>query len=212
MAEGSGVRMVADGDGYRIAFDGLVDADVVDEVLRSVIGVLDGRSSPLVVVDLRDAVTSPATSERLRRARIRLAGAGVGMEVVGPLDVLEVSTSLAAGAATVVVSGDLDVSGVDPLLDAVDRCLQVASVVRLHLGGVTFIDASGIGGLLRCRRLAIRAGATVELVAASEIVRTTMALAQIADALGGETAPDPGNGVGGQRQPAFAVPDAAPQA
>jgi anti-sigma B factor antagonist len=45
----------------------------------------------------------------------------------------------------------VDISAADELVNAARRCLDRAASVELDLGGLTFIDSSGLGALVRIR-------------------------------------------------------------
>lgn len=55
---------------------------------------------------------------------------------------------------TVYLSGELDQHAARETMEAVDRCIErnLPSTAVLDLGGVTFMDSSGIAVVLRARR------------------------------------------------------------
>jgi anti-sigma B factor antagonist len=65
-----------------------------------------------------------------------------------------------AGEADVVVTGDLDVAGTPELVERLDELVEAGvTQVVLDLSGVTFVDASALGLLLRTKsRLEMRQG------------------------------------------------------
>lgn len=68
------------------------------------------------------------------------------------------------GSCTVSVTGEVDIATVEEFLAAAGGCLDSgATAVVLDLGGVTFIDSSGLGALVRIRNLARERGADVTL-------------------------------------------------
>jgi anti-sigma B factor antagonist len=75
-------------------------------------------------------------------------------------------TGTGADAAPVLaVSGDLDISGVEEFLEHADRLLDAGSAaIEVDLAGVTFIDSSGLGALVRLQRTATAAGRQLRLV------------------------------------------------
>jgi anti-sigma B factor antagonist len=74
------------------------------------------------------------------------------------------TTSGADSAPVLAVSGDLDISGVDEFLDQASRLLDTApDAVDIDLGGVTFIDSSGLGALVRLHRSAAGSGRQLRL-------------------------------------------------
>jgi anti-sigma B factor antagonist len=75
------------------------------------------------------------------------------------------------------VRGELDVATV-PQFDAAVQLLISSSRVRVHvrMAGVTFIDSSGLGALLRAHRVARARGITFVIQAPSERVRSLLAM------------------------------------
>lgn len=61
-------------------------------------------------------------------------------------------------------SGEVDIASVDDFLSVGRRCLEDASALDIDLGGVTFIDSSGLGALVRLHREAGEAGTRLTLV------------------------------------------------
>lgn len=62
------------------------------------------------------------------------------------------------------VSGDVDIATIDELLTAARACLeQDTDVCEIDLGGVTFMDSSGLGALVRIRTMAQEGGKQVVL-------------------------------------------------
>lgn len=55
---------------------------------------------------------------------------------------------------TMRLSGELDHHGARGSLDAIDRCIEqnLPAKMILDLGGLTFMDSSGIAVVMRCRR------------------------------------------------------------
>lgn len=55
---------------------------------------------------------------------------------------------------TIRLAGELDHHGARGLLTALDRCIEQSLPVKtvLDLGGLTFMDSSGIAVVMRCRR------------------------------------------------------------
>jgi len=67
----------------------------------------------------------------------------------------EFVTSTEGQRATLTVSGDVDIATVDQLLGEARACLEGgADVCEIDLSGVTFMDSSGLGALVRIRNLA----------------------------------------------------------
>lgn len=75
-----------------------------------------------------------------------------------------VSSQHEAGRCTVSAAGEVDIATVDEFLAAVRSALDAgASAVDLDLGGLTFIDSSGLGALVRLRSEAEERGARLDL-------------------------------------------------
>lgn len=75
-----------------------------------------------------------------------------------------VTTTGQDSAPVLAVSGDLDISGVDPFLSYADRLLNTGTrVIDVDLGGVTFVDSSGLGALVRLQRRADADGRRLRL-------------------------------------------------
>jgi anti-anti-sigma factor len=61
--------------------------------------------------------------------------------------------------------GELDIANCEEIVAAVGRlCRRGRREVRVDLGAVTFLDAAGVGGLLRARERGLAAGCAVVLV------------------------------------------------
>jgi anti-anti-sigma factor len=68
------------------------------------------------------------------------------------------------GTCVVSVEGDFDLAVVDEFLVRVLACLDRADLIELDLQGVSFIDSSGLGALVRVRKEAGDRGKAVALV------------------------------------------------
>jgi len=87
------------------------------------------------------------------------------------------------GVARLAVEGELDLSSVTVLERAVDDALVGAKdsgVVELDLGGVSFMDSTGLRGLLAARQRANAAGRELRVVAAAPAVRRVLELTHTA--------------------------------
>lgn len=87
-------------------------------------------------------------------------------------------SSRSDGTCVVSVEGDFDLAVVDEFLERVLACLDRADVIDLDLDlqGVSFIDSSGLGALVRARKEAVERGKTVSLV---NVSRATHRLLEI---------------------------------
>jgi anti-anti-sigma factor len=61
------------------------------------------------------------------------------------------------------LSGELDLAAVDEFLEHARAALGPASVLELDLSGVTFVDSTGLGALVRLREEARAGGSDVVL-------------------------------------------------
>ncbi len=62
------------------------------------------------------------------------------------------------------VAGEIDIATADEFRDRLLACLQRYDSLEIDLGGVTFIDSSGLAGLVRLRTEAEILGKDVALV------------------------------------------------
>jgi anti-anti-sigma factor len=88
------------------------------------------------------------------------------------------------GLPRLAVEGELDLSSVSALEEAVADALGGAEdggVVELDLGGVTFMDSTGLRGLLTARQRAEAAGRRLRVVAATPAVRRVLELTHTAE-------------------------------
>ncbi|MCZ4119942.1 STAS domain-containing protein [Streptomyces sp. H39-S7] len=83
------------------------------------------------------------------------------------------TVSLAPGEPSVItVTGEIDLHGVTPVRDAVDRALAHHPHVVLDLAGVSFGDSSFLSTLLKARLDALERAGSLTLVApSSQILR-----------------------------------------
>ena len=100
---------------------------------------------------------------------------------------LSLSTTRDAGTIIVGISGDVDLSTVaevnNAMLAAVDDA--DATVVVADLAAVTFIDSAGINTLLKSRRLAEERGRRFRIVNATGVVHEVLDLTGVLDHLSG---------------------------
>ncbi|MFL6105658.1 MAG: STAS domain-containing protein [Marmoricola sp.] len=91
------------------------------------------------------------------------------------------------GSCTVSVAGEVDIATVDEFLDAASCCLDSGGTnVVIDLGGVTFIDSSGLGALVRIRNLARERGADVTLDRVPDAVARLLEVTGLAAAFVGD--------------------------
>lgn len=79
------------------------------------------------------------------------------------------------------IVGDLDLASAHELLAAAESSAGAAEPLRLDLSGVTFLDSTGVGALLKIRRAATDAGREVRVTGRSEAVDRVLELAGISE-------------------------------
>lgn len=70
----------------------------------------------------------------------------------------------ADGSSVLSVTGEFDLAVVDEFLEHAMACLDRAQGIDVDLGGVSFIDSSGLGALVRVRKEAAVRGKPLTLV------------------------------------------------
>jgi anti-sigma B factor antagonist len=92
------------------------------------------------------------------------------------------STPGADGAPVLAVSGDLDISGVEEFLEQAVRLMEAADGgLDVDLGGVTFIDSSGLGALVRLQRTVTANGRALRLTNVPQPVTRILELTGLTD-------------------------------
>jgi anti-anti-sigma factor len=80
------------------------------------------------------------------------------------------------------VAGELDIATVDELATQAQAALDsVTSVLVIDFGGVTFVDSTGLGALVRIRNEAERHGKRVDLVGVRREVRRVLELTGLSE-------------------------------
>ena len=77
---------------------------------------------------------------------------------MGPADA-EITIQSGPDWARACVAGELDLSSVGPVVEAILAATPSNGRLEVDMRAVTFIDSSGIAGLERCRRRAVALGA-----------------------------------------------------
>lgn len=80
------------------------------------------------------------------------------------------------GVQVLTVSGDVDIDAVEEFLTGADECLQEPGDLELDLGGVTFIDSSGLGALVKIQRAATERGRQLTLTSVPASVERILQL------------------------------------
>jgi anti-sigma B factor antagonist len=85
-------------------------------------------------------------------------------------------------ASVLAVSGDLDISGVEDFLAQANRLLEAdAHLIDVDLGGVTFLDSSGLGALVRLQKRVTEDGRELRLANVPRAVSRVLALTGLTD-------------------------------
>ena len=105
---------------------------------------------------------------------------------------LHIDTSIQPAATRLSVKGQLDIGAVAALDEALARAGDSGGPVELDLGGVDFIDGSGLSVLMDAETRARLASCELRIVAASRNVRRLIDFTDTADLLS-PLAPDAGD-------------------
>ena len=106
--------------------------------------------------------------------------------------VIHISPSSSDDVTRLALAGELDLTGAQPVDEAVEAALETgASEILLDLTGTTFIASAGVSALLSAQRRTDRGGATFRLISppGSE-GRLIIDLAGLAKLLNLDTEPD----------------------
>jgi len=104
---------------------------------------------------------------------------------------LHIDTSTLPTATRLSIKGQLDISAVAALDEALARAADHGGLVELDLGAVDFIDGSGLSVLMDAESRARRASHELRIVAASRNVRRLIDFTETTDGLS-PLSPDPG--------------------
>src|SRR3954471_17058746 len=97
-------------------------------------------------------------------------------DLVTSRHLFSVTSTSSLGGATVVTLGEVDLETAPRLRDELLQHLRPGVTVRLDLGGVTFMDSSGLQPLLTSLRRASLVGAELQLVRLSSRVQRLLEL------------------------------------
>lgn len=96
-----------------------------------------------------------------------------------------VDVSVVDGVAVVAASGEFDLQSSDHLLGELEHAAtELCARVVVDLAGVTFLDSSCIGALIRASRTAAGVGGTLHLAAARDNVRRVLEVTEVGEYLG----------------------------
>jgi anti-anti-sigma factor len=97
--------------------------------------------------------------------------------------VAEFSEEVRDGLCVVRAAGDIDLAAIDGFVKAVRTSLSRCDECEIDLGGVTFIDSSGLWTLVRLRKEADAQGTPLRLTNVTEATARLMQITGLADAL-----------------------------
>jgi anti-sigma B factor antagonist len=102
---------------------------------------------------------------------------------------ISASISRTDGVATVVVSGEVDVASGPTVAGAIREAVTADAVdtVLVDLSAVQFLDSSGIGLLLKGRRLADQRGVAYRVVGANGLILRVLELGGVWEHLCGDS-------------------------
>ena len=98
-------------------------------------------------------------------------------------DELKIRASREGNTATVVATGEIDLSTVDELRSAVTGAADDVEKLLLDLTDVEFIDSAGLGGLLELRSTLRSRSVTLEISAGEGPVRQAMEITGLSELL-----------------------------
>lgn len=99
---------------------------------------------------------------------------------------LSVHSTRENGRLVLEVAGELDLAVTADLRTAADEALAAGDVIDVvvDLGGVTFIDSTGLGTLVEIRNAALEGGATMRVTAVQPAPSRVIEIAGLAEAFG----------------------------
>ena len=95
-----------------------------------------------------------------------------------------ISGTNAAGDALIEISGELDLASAEEFLSAVGDAAETATALLFDLGGVTFMDSTGLGALIKVRNQVIDRGGELRLTATSAAVERVLDLTGMSEVFG----------------------------
>jgi anti-sigma B factor antagonist len=95
----------------------------------------------------------------------------------------QATTSAASGRAVVSLTGECDLEGREALTGALLAAVGRANLVCVDLGGVTFLDSSGVHSLVAAHHAARDAGGRLYVMNARGAVATVLDITGVGDLL-----------------------------
>lgn len=94
------------------------------------------------------------------------------------------SGATTTGEPLVTVSGELDLASADDFLAEVTEAAGDGAVLVLDLAGVSFMDSTGLGALIKVRNRLVDRGGEITLTAVSPAVERVLELTGMSDVFG----------------------------
>ena len=98
-------------------------------------------------------------------------------------DDLTITESRDGSTVIVAAAGEIDLSNVGDLRDAVTSACENCDRLRLDLSAIEFIDSTGLGGLLELRSTLRSRNVTLEIVAGDGPVRQAVEITGLGELL-----------------------------
>ena len=95
----------------------------------------------------------------------------------------EATTSADTGDVVVALAGECDLTGRDKLTTALLSAVERTPVVVVDLAGLTFIDSSGLHGLVVAHHAAARSGGRLYAINAGGVVAAALDVSGVGDLL-----------------------------
>lgn len=95
----------------------------------------------------------------------------------------EATTSLQPGRVVVALAGECDLAARDELTATLLAAVDAAQTVVVDLGGLTFLDSSGVHGLVTAHHAARQEGGKLYLINAAGVVANVLELTGIGELL-----------------------------
>jgi anti-anti-sigma factor len=98
-------------------------------------------------------------------------------------DDLRITATRDGSTAIVTAAGEIDLSNVGELRDAVTEACDDCDRLRLDLSDIEFIDSTGLGGLLELRSMLRARSVTLEIAAGDGPVRQAVEITGLGELL-----------------------------
>jgi len=106
------------------------------------------------------------------------------IRLAATVTVFQVGSSTHSGELVVSVVGELDLASTDEFLAEVNDAVGDEQNLKLDLSGVTFMDSTGLGALIKVRNRLVDRGGALSFVAVSAAVERVLTLTGMAETFG----------------------------